>query len=61
MLLHPMHFSKRVDFDNILKFSLVSKQKLVPAHVEKSYHILNFLLKPSINVSDNSITIVLQW
>ena len=49
------------DFYNILKFSLVSIQKVVPVHAEKSYHILNFLLQTSINVSDNSITIVLQW
>ena len=61
MLLPPMHYSKLVDFYNILKFSFVSIQKLVPVHAEKSYHILNFLLQTSINVSDNSITIVLQW
>ena len=29
MLLPPMHFSKIVDFDNIVNFSLVSIQKLV--------------------------------
>ena len=50
-----------MDFDNIVNFSLVSIQKLVSVRAEKSYHILNFLLKTSINVSDNSITIVLQW
>ena len=33
-------------------------RKLVPVCAEKSYSILNFLLQTSINVSDNSITIV---
>ena len=60
-LFHPMHFRKIVDFDNILNFSLVSIQKLVPVCADKSYHNLNFLLQTSINVSGNRITIVLQW
>ena len=61
MLLPPMHYSKISRLYNILKFSLVSIQKLVPIHAEKSYHILNFLLRSSINVSYNSILIILQW
>ena len=56
MLLPPMHYSK---ISRLLQYS-VSIQKLVPVRAEKSYHILNFLLQTSINVSDNSITIVLQ-
>ena len=49
-----------MDLDNILKFFLVSVQKLVPVRAKKSYHILNFLLQTSINVSDNSIAIVVH-
>ena len=55
-------FSARlVDFDNILIFFCWSNTKPVPVHTEKSYHYLNVLLQTSINVSDNNITIVLQW
>ena len=60
MLLPPMHFSNIVDFDNILKFFSCFHKKFVLVRAENFYHIINFLLQPSINVSDNSITIVLQ-
>ena len=48
-----------MDFDNILNlFSCFHVQKLVPIRAENSYHVLNFFLQTSINISDNSITIV---
>ena len=44
------------------KFFIVSIRKLVvPVCAEKSYLILDILIQTSINFSDNSITIVLQW
>ena len=53
--------ARLVDFDNILIFFSCFNTQLVPVPTEKSSHYLNFFLQTSINVSDNSITIVLQW
>ena len=60
MLLPLMHFSK---ISGLLKFFVVFIQKLVLVHVhaEKSFHvILYFLLQTCINVSDNSIAMVVH-
>ena len=62
VFMHSMHFSKisglRQHSEIILLFPYENWYLYVQ---EKSYCILNILLQTSINVSDNSITIVLQW
>ena len=62
MLLHPNHFSMISELQHYAEFFLLFPyENRYPYRQKSPTVILNFLLQTSINVSDNSIAIVLQW